>query len=267
MHQVFDAAEAADEVSPINESGRLVLAGLRAGALREDGPAAAVVDLRDGTIMLAVHPEHRRLGHGTRLLRTLLDDYPGLRVWAFGSLPGSAELAAAVGLSPVRDLLRMERPLDDTLPPVPDTVAIGSFREEDADQIVAINAAAFAHHPEQGRLTRAEFDDLRRQPWFSPEGLLVARAEGEVAGFHWTKRHGPATGEEPIGEVYVLAVDPRHEGRGLGRALLAAGLRHLRDVGETRVELFVEASPERTVELYRRAGFVVTTHDTCYGRP
>lgn len=266
MHHVFDAARAHDGVSPVNESGQLVLQGLRPGVLREDGPAAAVVDLRDGAMMLAVHPEHRRKGHGTRLLQALLSEYPENAVWSFSSLPGSAELAARCGLVATRELLRMERPLDDTLELPSDAIVIDTFRPEDADRIVEINAAAFAHHPEQGRLTREEFDDLTSQPWFSAEGLLVARIDGTPVGFHWTKRHGRATQEAPIGEVYVIAVDPTHEGLGIGRALLAAGLQHLRKEGERRVELFVEADEQRVVEMYRRAGFTICARDTSYGR-
>ncbi|NHB85488.1 hypothetical protein G7085_15025 [Tessaracoccus sp. HDW20] len=69
--------------------------------------------------------------------------------------------------------------------------------------MVAVNAAAFVHHPEQGRLTVDEFDDLTRQSWFDPAGLLVAKRDATVAGFHWTKRHGGG-----LGEVYVMAVAP-----------------------------------------------------------
>ena len=123
-----------------------------------------------------------------------------------------------------------------------------------------MNAAAFAHHPEQGRLTVEEFDQLAAQDWFDPGGLFVAHAaDGEVAGFHWTKRHGGG-----LGEVYVIAVAPGHEGKGLGRALLDRGLDHLAAVGDTRVQLYVEASEQRVVRLYRNAGFEIAQTDTAY---
>ena len=130
----------------------------------------------------------------------------------------------------------------------------------DREQVVAVNAAAFAHHPEQGRLTVEEFDQLAAQDWFDPDGLFVAHAaDGEVAGFHWTKRHGGG-----LGEVYVLAVAPAHEGKGLGRALLSRGLRHLAAVGDARVQLYVEAAEQRVVRLYRNAGFEIAQTDTAY---
>jgi mycothiol synthase len=257
---VFRAAEEFDGVSPINESATLVLEGKRPGRVIEREFATAVADLRDGTIQLAVHPEHRREGRGTALLRQALAEHPELTVWAFGSLPGSAELAAKAGLVPTRTLLRMARPLPADEEPDADTTITG-FRPEDADRIVEINALSFAHHPEQGKLTKEEFDDLTRQPWFSAEGLKVAREGDEPVGFHWTKRHGGG-----VGEVYVLAVHPEHGGKGLGRALLAAGLRHLYDEGDREVILYVEGSEERVVNMYRAAGFTVANRDTSYGR-
>ncbi|WP_297741382.1 mycothiol synthase [uncultured Tessaracoccus sp.] len=260
MGSIFEAATAVDGVSPINESGELVVQELRPGHIIASDVAEAVVDLRDGTIMLAVHPDHRRLGHGRELLQRVLSEHPTLDVWAFGTLPGAEALAHAVGLAPNRVLLRMTRPLchvaSEAVP-----VEISPFQPDDADAIVAINAQAFAHHPEQGKLTRAEFDDLRSQPWFSPDGLLVARDRDAPIGFHWTKRHGNG-----LGEVYVIAVAPGHEGKGIGRALLAAGLQHLFDVGDHTVELYVEAAEERVVRMYEAAGFSIAARDTRFGR-
>lgn len=260
MHDVFAAAERADGVDPLNESGHLVLDGKRDGRVFRHDHATAVADLRDGTIMLAVDPGHRRLGHGTALLGEVLEQHPDLTVWAFGSLPGSAELTAKFGLAPTRTLLKMARPLE--APDGEPDPRVDHYRPTDADRIVEVNAAAFAHHPEQGKLTRAEFDDLAAQPWFSAEGLKVVREGEDVVGFHWTKRHG-----EGVGEVYVLAVDPTHEGKGLGRALLEAGLAHLHAEGDRTVELYVEESEKRVVAMYAAAGFDIVARDTSYGRP
>lgn len=259
VKKLFRAAAAHDGVSPINESGELVLRGQRPGEIYDRKTAAAIADLRDGTIMLAVHPEHRRKGHGTALLRQVLADHPNLTVWAFDSLKGSAALARKVGLRARRTLLRMERPLtsDDV---IPDDATTG-FTPRHADTIVALNAAAFAHHPEQGKLTRREFDNLCAQPWFRPEGLRLLHVDGTLAGFHWTKQHG-----DGLGEVYVIAVHPQHEQQGFGRMLLAAGLSHLREQRCDRAQLYVEGKEERVVNMYEAAGFRVVAKDTSYER-
>ncbi len=203
------------------------------------------------------------LANGTELLTEALSSYPDFTAWAFGTLPGADELAARVRMEPVRQLLRMERPLAPAgqAPAEAEGYEIVTYDPADREAIVALNAAAFSHHPEQGRLTVAEFEDLTRQDWFDPAGLFVARRDGEVAGFHWTKQHG-----DGLGEVYVIAVAPEHEGRGLGRVLLQRGLDHLAGSGDERVQLYVEADQERVVRMYDRAGFTVGQVDTSYRR-
>lgn len=276
---LVSAITAHDGISPINESAALGIDGLREADFffmgkRSDPHGFVVYDGRDETLLVGVHPAHRREGVGTELLREALAAHPDASAWAFGTLPGATELATRVGLRPVRELLRMERSLPES--PVepassadsadthatPSGYVIDTYTPADREAIVAINAAAFAHHPEQGRLTVEEFDDLTRQPWFDPAGLFVARSGDDVAGFHWTKRH-PGL----LGEIYVIAVASEHEGRGLGRTLLEAGLDHLAHQGDTRVQLYVEGDQTRVVQLYRNAGFDIVQTDTSFRAP
>lgn len=268
LRDLLDAAEQADGTRPTNESADLVIDGRRPGShvVVTRGHSilgVAVMDERDATIQLVVHPRHRRTGYGTSLLRAALAKHPEYRVWAFGTLPGAVGLARALHLTPTRELLKMTRPLgEEPAPTIQEGWRIRPHTAADDEGVVAVNAAAFSHHPEQGKLTLAEFRDLTDQPWFSSDGLLVAtpdRDGADVAGFHWTKRH-----DERVGEVYVLAVEPGHSGHGLGRALLEAGLAHLAAIGCSEVILFVEASEQRVVAMYRSASFVTATTDTSY---
>jgi mycothiol synthase len=81
----------------------------------------------------------------------------------------------------------------------------------------------------------------------------------------------PATGAEhdhdPIGEVYILGVDPDASGHGLGRALTLAGLRHLRERGLDQVMLYVEEPNSAAVGLYQGLGFARWSTDVCFARP
>ncbi|MEW2430485.1 mycothiol synthase [Micromonospora sp. NPDC047644] len=212
-------------------------------------------------VELVVHPAYRRRGTGRALARGVLASATGpLRAWAHGDHPSAAALAVDLGFARARVLWQLRRPLAAPLgePRLPDGVALRAFRPGADDAAwLALNARAFAEHPEQGRWTS---DDLRvrlAEPWFDPAGFLLAEetATGRLLGFHWTKVH-ERPGSARIGEVYVLGVEPTAHGGGLGRALTTAGLAHLRDKrGLDRVMLFVDDSNTGAVALYERLGF------------
>ena len=71
-------------------------------------------------------------------------------------------------------------------------------------------------------------------------------------------------GDQPIGEVYVLGIDPDAQGMRLGRALTDLGLAHLRARGLSRVLLYVEEDNTAAVSLYERSGFTRHTIDVSW---
>ncbi len=157
---------------------------------------------------------------------------------------------------------------------MPDGVRIRSFAVgADEAELLRVNNAAFAWHPEQGGWTLDDVAEREAEPWFDPDGVLLAvdvTAPQHVLGFHWTKVHAAGTGEAdataPVGEVYVLGVDPAAQGRRLGPALTLAGLAHLRDLGLGAVVLYVEADNAAAVRLYRDLGFERFSADVSYRR-
>ncbi|MCZ2838307.1 mycothiol synthase [Modestobacter sp. VKM Ac-2985] len=279
VRALLQSALAADGVRPVSEESEL--------RLQHGGPVGgADLTARDdaGTLLgyarlelppgdpeaeaeLVVAPGSRRRGVGTALvarLEELAGDRP-LRVWAHGELPGSAELARGRGYDRARVLLQMRRPLDGVDPDprleLPTGVSVTTFRPgTDEDAWLRVNARAFASHPEQGRWTRGDLALREAEAWFDPAGFFLAwRDEPDgprLLGFHWTKVH-PAgdVGDEPIGEVYVLGIDPDAQGMRLGRALTDAGLAHLRASGLSAVLLYVEEENTAAVALYERSGF------------
>jgi mycothiol synthase len=221
---------------------------------------------------LYVDPRFRRRGIGRRLATRLLAEPGGL--WAHGTFPAATHLAAELGLTPVRELLHMrgDLPASADVPSaeLPDGVTIRTFRPGvDDTEFLRVNAAAFAWHPEQGRLDQQGLAAEMTQPWFDADGFFLAVPSANpdrVLGFHWTKVHpaDPPAEPEPVGEIYVLAVDPGSTVRHLGGPLTAVGLAHLAARGLRRAMLYVEADNEPAVRLYRRFGFAVAATDTVF---
>jgi len=200
-----------------------------------------------------------------------------VRLWAHGDLPAAAALAAGTGLSRARALWRMTRSLRVPLaePRLAPGVSVRTFVPgQDEPEWLTLNGRAFADHPEQGRWTREDIDLRESEPWFDPAGFFLAERGGRLVGFHWTKIHpagpapaGPRTrGRAPVGEVYVLGVDPAEQGTGLGRALTLLGLHYLRDRGLGEVMLYVDESNVAAIKLYESMGFSRAATDVMYGR-
>lgn len=294
------AAEESDGNPPLSEQTLVTLRAADAGdhslltlALyspeEESCPAAApaaqdlagvavVVEEPDGTGVLevAVHPSYRNQGVADRLVRELRDTrgFAGLKAWSHGNHEAAAELAARYGYGAVRELWKMrlttaaaELP-DVVLPDVvlPEGVTLRAFMPaQDEDAWLAANKAAFAHHPEQGNMTRADLDARMAEPWFDPAGFLLAvDGSDQLLGFHWTKVHPRHGGHPAIGEVYVVGVTPAAQGTGLGKALTVAGIRYLQGQGLHAVMLYVDADNIPAVALYRRLGFTRWDVDVMY---
>ena len=278
-----DAARAADGHPPLSDQTRVhlhrgtALAVLVAGPdAAPDGTAVLVPEGEGAVLELVVRPESRRRGTARALAEAaaVVVEEMGLQdavsVWAHGMLPGAAELAAAHGLRPVRELRRMaadgEALASLTDPTLPEGVRLRAFRPGADDAAwLALNAAAFADHPEQGSLTQADLEDRRAEPWFDAAGFLLAEreADGALLGYHWTKLEPGSA----VGEVYAVGIRPQAQGLGLGKALTVAGLLHMRDAGARQVDLYVDADNTAAVRLYERLGFVLDAADAQYRRP
>ena len=222
---------------------------------------------------LIVHPAHRRKGYGTAMARALVENADReMRVWAHGDHPAAARIAEHEGFRRVRELLVMHAPVDPGWPePRPaEGITLRTFvpgRDEQA--VVDVNARAFDWHPEQGSLTVGDLAAAERADWFDADGFFLAERADRIVGFHWTKVHPAEPGQfggEPVGEVYVVGVDPGAQGGGLGKALTLAGLRYLAGRGLTQVILYVEGDNAPAISVYSRLGFTRYNVDVQYAQ-
>lgn len=225
-----EVCERHDGASALDDAARLAARPSADGAthllVRDDEGAlvgyTSVLD--DGTTQGMVAPAARRHGIGSALWEQARSIHPRPGVWVHGQLPGSEAFLRSHGLTPARTLLVMERPADGVdVAPAPDSsdIEVMTFEwQRDAEDWLRVNAAAFAHHPEQGAMTREDLRARLEEPWCDPNGFFLAReaapteeAHAEnpsttrstdtharaMLGFVWTKREPGAR----RGEIYA----------------------------------------------------------------
>ncbi|WP_138999626.1 mycothiol synthase [Rhodococcus zopfii] len=283
VRAILDRATSADGTAPVSEQGVHSLGrddDTRHLVAHADGEVAGWAVLVPGhgehsaMAEVVVDPGHRGRGLGTELVEAALSaGGDGTRVWAHGDLPAARAVASRLGLAGVRELLQMRRSLTTPELPgvdVPDALLVRTYRgPEDDAELLRVNAAAFAWHPEQGRWTEPDVAERRAEVWFDPAGLFLAfdrEDPDRLLGFHWTKVHAATDTEPALGEVYVVGIDPQAQGRGLGRLLTLAGLHHLRDRGLGAVLLYVEGDNTAALNTYGRLGFDRFHIDVAYAR-
>lgn len=255
------------EAPPFSDQTLVDVRAGRATVLEADDGVAVV---RDRELELVVDREARGRGTGTALVTQALALGGGaapVLAWAHGDHPAARALADRFGWRATRTLLQLRAPIDGTAAPsvaVPAGYRLSAFRpgtEDEADWL-ALNAAAFAHHPEQGRMTLDDLHARESDPWFSGDDLLLLRdASGQLAGSCWLKV------EDGIGEFYAVAVRPDLQGQRLGGVLMRAGTARLTGRGLTAAALYVEGDNEPALALYRRSGFVQHAIDVQYAAP
>ncbi len=280
VREIVASATATDGVAPLHEQAMLQVtvepvATVRHLLMRDGDRLVAYGQLDEGDadaprLDCVVDPAARRHGRGRALVSWARAAVAprSLELWSHGDQPAAAALANRLGFARVRELWLMRRDLTEPLPSMPsmpsvsEPIRIRTFRPgKDEDAWLELNARAFAEHPEQGRTTRTDLDRRMQQPWFDPDGFFLAERDGRLVGFHWTKVHDT---DPPVGEVYVLGIDPDAQGLGLGGILTLVGLHYLHDLGLNAVLLYVEATNKPAIAVYSRLGFTHTATDVMY---
>lgn len=269
---------------------------------------------------LVVHPTARRCGIGHKLLKTAEADarIPAisggglsagkeLRVWAHGDLAAAQAFTAAMGYEPVRELLLLSRPLvpdAEAGTATPDNAVLPpgyrhrTFRPGHDDAAwVAVNALAFANHPEQGRLSVADLQTRMAEPWFNRQDFHLITFQGngssgvpenvghlqddrhpenisehennaeQIAAFCWAKVPVLNDGQKgETGEIYAIGVHPQHRRRGLAAYLLQAAAHQMAAAGLKNTTLYVEGNNEAALAAYYTAGFTPLTADIQYAK-
>lgn len=263
------------------------------------GLAVLVLEGDTWVLEAAVSPEWRGQGIGLALVTSAVEAVEGQPVaaWVHGgsqeqtpALESALAIAQRLGWKATRELYKLELPLTEASKQrildladqaqLPQGLGLITYTPEQARHWVELNARAFAHHPEQGRLTLDDLQVRTDSAWFRPEGFFLvhvsdstaeteSKSDSAMAGYHWTKIPTDQ-GTEPEGEVYAIGIDPHWQGRGLGKALTLAGMAYLAQATDEqgqalhRIVLYVDADNTAAVSLYRSLGFTPLTVDRQY---
>jgi len=184
-------------------------------------------------------------------------------------------LAGKNGLKLSRTVIQMRRSLTDPIPEIDSKIPIRSFLSGiDNESWLKLNNKAFQGHPEQSNWSDRHLTIRTKEDWFNAKGFLIAEIEGELAGFYWTKVHGGPThkhsdgdsehNHDSTGEIYIAGVNPNFQGRGIGKAVTIAGLKHLRYTGIFSAMLYVDANNTGAINLYASLGFKEWGRDVLY---
>lgn len=178
-----------------------------------------------------------------RLLRGDLLNQGVRLVCVIGGRPGwLQEGLQALGFSHREEIVSLCCLLDEGAQDYPDSRCIRHAREEDAEELLALDAAAFPPHwhmpaPEMRRA-------LRRAACFT-----VVDQDGAIQAYQFTSRG------ESDAHLARLGVAPAHQGRGLGSALLADLMRRMGRRGLVSLSVNTQEHNPRSLRLYERFGF------------
>jgi mycothiol synthase len=157
----------------------------------------------------------------------------------------------------MRHILKLNRVLTTalTVPPNND-IDIATFVPSlHKGEWLELNNKIFIAHPDQGNWVMEDLENRMREPWFDAAGFFIASQNKKMVGFCWTKIHHDFVNQDPVGELYVIGVDPDFGKRGIGRALAVAGINHLFTKDLTQMMLYVDADNEKALALYNELGF------------
>ena len=155
----------------------------------------------------------------------------------------------------MRTILKLEQKIGE-VEKLPISVDVETFvPDDDNEGWLALNNQIFAHHPDQGGWVMEDLINRMAEGWFDPKGFFIARKNGEMIGFCWTKIHNDLARQGSIGEIYVLGVDKPRSPKGLGKALTTLGLAYFKDLGITDAMLYVDADNAAALKVYKDLGF------------
>ena len=203
---------------------------------------------------------HRNLGTGRKLLRTAVEHAHALgasRIHIQAPTDGVAarRVLDSEGFRVVKDYWEMRRRAGAPPPlELPEGFSLRSFRPgRDEQALTELQNAAFGQQWGFCPNTVEEISARVRLKRSAPEGIIFVLDGSRPSAYNWTMSVANESGS--TGWIAMTGVHPDYRGRGLGRAVVGAGLEYLEGNGVARVELEVDAENTPARDIYLGLGF------------
>jgi mycothiol synthase len=156
----------------------------------------------------------------------------------------------------MRHILKLYRSLQEPIAHIEHNNQFITFDPEiHSEAWLDLNNLIFTKHPDQGNWAMADLENRMQEPWFDPKGFFLCVQNGKIVGFCWTKIHRDFVNQDPLGELYVIGVDPNESAQGIGKAVCTEGLIYLKGKGIKQAMLYVDDDNEAGKGLYKTLGF------------
>jgi len=150
---------------------------------------------------------------------------------------------------------------------IPLGTCLRSLRKGEEDKLRDIQNRAFTGSWGFNPNSLEEIIHRINQPDTSPEEVIICLQEHRPVAYCWTVACLGAQGlPEKRARVHMLGVDPEFRGTGAGKAVLVAGLSHLKRKGFCEVVLTCDSENTTALSLYERVGFRVHSSSLWYER-
>jgi mycothiol synthase len=228
--------------------------------------------VKRAVIYCVVHQHYRRHGIATLLFdkatRWLIDMGVALaHVEILKSNAVASSLLSKAEFKPVHQHIHMQQIIDVKPTEIvsPDIV-IRHLAQNEETVLTDLQNLAFAQHWGYNPNTVGEITYHLKQGNGSYQNVILACIDNKPVGYCWTTpepRTNLATGKK-CGSILMLGVDPDYQNKGIGRAVLIAGMSSLFDRGIEVVEITADSVNEKAISLYKAVGFKQQAVSQCY---
>jgi len=230
-------------------------------------------EVRIGRVILncLVHPDHRRRGLASKLLRRAICRAQELRVRVVHvNIPEDNTIArnalSKMGFKFIRQFLELRLDISRVRWQYSNqcTVKYRNLQRGEESEVAQLQNRSFTGTWGYNPNTVEDIVYNTNLSGFSPEDIVLACEGDKVIGYCWTRIICGAATDRRKGQIFMLGVDPDYRGRGIGKRVLLAGLSHLKSKGLQIAELSVDDENKEARALYQSVGFELRANSLWY---